>query len=406
MQSKAVPDGHSKDLFAKYQLAALCLQEESQSTGADKQLVTTLSSQLMGSYEQLEQRVNDLASELATVSEQRLAELTEKEILANRLEALIQALPGGVVVLDSSGKIIESNPVAESLLEHNLNHQYWRDVVSRCFMPRQDDGHEVSNHQGQRISIVTRSLDNDGQIILLTDQTPTRRLQAQLSRHERLSALGQVVSTLAHQIRTPLSSAMLYANHLTGSELTAKQQQDFTKKLKRRLEFMERQVSDMLLFVKGEIPLNDEIPLTRFKESLIENIVPQVSLYEGEYDLHVKGDCVLKCNHDALIGAMLNLVTNSLQTVKTPKILFNIEVIDGECIFTLIDNGPGMKSEAINKATELFFTTKEQGTGIGLSVVNHVVQSHGGRLHISNSQAKQPFSGLCVQIHLPTILSE
>jgi len=74
-----------------------------------------------------------------------------------------------------------------------------------CFSPRDDDGHEVSNHQGKRISIATRSLDKDGQIILLTDQTETRQLQANLSRHERLSALGKMVSTLAHQVRTPLS---------------------------------------------------------------------------------------------------------------------------------------------------------------------------------------------------------
>src|SRR5690625_5484430 len=118
-------------------------------------------------------------------------------------------------------------------------------------MPRRDDGHEVSLHDGRRISIATRDLGVDGQIILLTDQTETRRLQHELSRHERLSALGKMMSALAHQIRTPLSAAMLYAGHLCNADLPEQRRQDFAEKISGRLNHTERQVQDMLLFVKG-----------------------------------------------------------------------------------------------------------------------------------------------------------
>ena len=75
---------------------------------------------------------------------------------------------------------------------------------------------------GRRVSISTRSLDQEiGQIILITDQTETRRLQGELSREQRLSALGKTVSALAHQIRTPLSAATLYASHLFEKDLTS-----------------------------------------------------------------------------------------------------------------------------------------------------------------------------------------
>ena len=404
MQQKAVSSSAKDELFAKKQLADMCLADGLNPKDYDGFLAQKLSQQLMGSYEKLEQQVNDLTSELASVSEQRLNELTEKECLANRLETLIQSLPGGVVVIDSSGLIVESNPAAEALLEPELQYKYWREVVTRCFTPRQDDGHEVSNRKGQRISIVTRSLDSDGQIILLTDQTETRRLQAELSRSERLSALGRVVSTLAHQIRTPLSSAMLYADHLYGSSLSHQQRQEFADKLKKRLEFMERQVSDMLLFVKGDIPLNDEITLTELKSSLVENIEPQIVLFGAEYELKIQGDCVIKCNHDALVGAILNLVTNSLQVVQKPELQLCLYQVRDELVMSITDNGPGIQHEFISQAKDLFFTTKEQGTGIGLSVVNHVVDAHGGCFILENSDAPAPFNGLRAEIRLPAIL--
>ncbi|MBX2807715.1 MAG: ATP-binding protein [Cellvibrionaceae bacterium] len=362
-----------------------------------------ISKQLAGSYQQLEQRVADLSAELDTVTEQRLQELTQKEQLAHRLETLLNCLPGGVVVLDKSGKILESNPAAESCLEPQLQGKRWREVVDRCFKPRDDDGHEVSNHQGKRISIITRSLDQQGQIILLTDQTETRQLQAQLSRHARLSALGKVASTLAHQVRTPLSSALLYANHLKSTVLSANQQQTFSQKLIDSLHYMERQVQDMLLFVKGEVPMKDSLTLDDFQQTLASALEGPLSYANNTCCWQVEtGHYLLQCNLDALIGALLNIVNNSLQACKQAEIYITMTVHAANLQITIVDNGPGMRHGDLLKAKELFFTTKSQGTGIGLSVVNHVAQSHGGRFELKNSAT----GGLCAELVLPIIILE
>ncbi len=229
-----------------------------------------LSQQLVDSYQMLENRVAELNQELTSVSDQRVEELAEKEQLANRLENLINFLPGGVVVLDSSGRVTECNPTAIDLLGEPLEGELWRVVIARAFLPRRDDGHEVSLHDGRRISIATRNLGADGQIILLTDQTETRRLQSELSRHERLSALGKMMSALAHQIRTPLSTAMLYAGHLRNPQLQEGRREEFAGKLSNRLNHIERQVQDMLLFVKGELPLNDYVTVAELEQALAE----------------------------------------------------------------------------------------------------------------------------------------
>ena len=97
-------------------------------------------------------------------------------------------------------------------------------------------------------------LENEpGQLIVITDLTETRQLQARVSHMQRLSSLGKMVASLAHQIRTPLSAAMLYASNLTRKGLGQEAQTQFANKLTDRLKELESQVNDMLLFAKQTV---------------------------------------------------------------------------------------------------------------------------------------------------------
>jgi two-component system, sensor histidine kinase FlrB len=366
------------------------------------EMFNDLSIQLSESYAILENKVSDLTSELNTVSQQRIQELQDKEQLANRLEHLINFLPGGVVVLDHRGFIVESNPTAEEMLASGLKQQLWRDVITRCFSPKSDDGHEVSNHQGKRINIVTRSLGKDGQIILLTDLTETRRLQSQLSRHERLTALGKMVSTLAHQVRTPLSAAMLYGSHLLNTDLSICQQQQFTQKLMNRLHEMERQVRNMLIFVKSDILLNDRITVANLQQQLAETMEMLLQQHNIRCIWHIDNDdTFFQCNKDALIGALLNLVNNSVQAMDDGgDLIITITVKESTLLQIFIqDTGVGISEEIKNHIHELFYTSKPQGTGIGLSVVNSVAKSHGGKFVLTSN----PDNGMTALVELPTV---
>lgn len=362
-----------------------------------------LSQQLVGSYQMLEQRVAQLNTELTQVRDQRVEELAEKEQLANRLENLINFLPGGVVVLDSRGQITDCNPAALELLGEPLTGQPWRHIISRAFMPRKDDGHEVSLHDGRRISIATRNLGGDGQIILLTDQTETRRLQTELSRHERLSALGKMMSALAHQIRTPLSTAMLYAGHLRNPSLQEGRREEFAGKLSNRLNHIERQVQDMLLFVKGELPLNDYATVDELHRGLSEAMEVPLSTSGSRCDWF--NDCAhvpLRCNREALIGALLNLANNSIQAVGKNarlQVAFTHQTLKGQewLSISLTDNGPGIDRDLLPRVRELFVTTKSQGTGLGLAVVQAVARAHGGAFDLQS----QPGQGARATLLLP-----
>jgi len=147
------------------------------------------SQQLSQSFQLLEGKVERLVKELGEVSAQKDQELVSKNKIASRMRALLDFLPGGVIVMDARGYIVQTNPAAREMLQHELDGHRWRDLVSSCFAPKSDDGLEISTLDDRRISLATASLGEDGQIILLTDQTDNRRLQELASRQEKLSAI-------------------------------------------------------------------------------------------------------------------------------------------------------------------------------------------------------------------------
>ncbi|QKE63062.1 ATP-binding protein [Aquipseudomonas campi] len=364
------------------------------------ELFNQMSTQLTASYSMLEARVTELKGQLALVSAQRMQELAEKERLAHRLQSLLDLLPGGVIVIDGQGVVREANPVARTLLVKPLVGMLWREVISRSFAPREDDGHEISLKDGRRLSIATRSLHGEpGQLVLLTDLTETRRLQDQLSRHERLSALGRMVASLAHQIRTPLSAALLYASHLTEQALSLEQQQRFAGRLKERLHELEHQVRDMLVFARGELPLPNRIAPSVFFDALRAAAEVHVQ------DMSVRWQCdaragELLCNRDTLVGTVLNLIQNSIQAAgREARLKIHLYARGNTLRLCVSDNGEGIDPTTLARLGEPFFTTKTTGTGLGLAVVQAVARAHQGELQLRSRVGR----GTCATLVLPLL---
>mgnify|MGYP006259235787 CR=1 FL=1 len=294
-------------------------------------------------------------------------------------------------MLDRWGVISQANPAATEMLGKALEGQKWLDVVKASFAPRSDDGHEISLKDGRRLSLATRSLEAEtGQIILLTDQTETRRLQQQVSRNERLSAMGKMVSAMAHQIRTPLSAALLYASHLAERELPPDQTKRFSEKIVARLNNLEQQVRDMLIFAKGDVKLTDSVLV----KDLIADVKQAVELLiEGsQVELQVddrQAGAQVVCNRQTLVGALANIVHNAVQASEAgDKIVLYSHANNREVVIGVKDCGKGIPLEVLSRLrdNEAFVTTKAQGTGLGLAVVRAVAQAHQGKLTIQSTQ--------------------
>lgn len=328
-------------------------------------------------------------------------ELTSLRLQASRLEHLLQVMPAGVIVLDGKGIVRQANDQAKALLGEPLEEEVWRSIIRRSFKPRADDGHEVSLADGRRVKLSITPLENEpGQLIVITDLTETRELQARVSHMQRLSSLGKMVASLAHQIRTPLSAAVLYASNLKRKNLPESASQQFAHKLTDRLKDLESQVNDMLLFAKsGEQQVVSQISLSELFNAIEPSATAMAT--QEQQALSFKGfdtPLTLTGNLTALQGAILNLIHNASQvTPKGFEIIVQANQINDALVIEVIDRGEGVPNAIKSKIFEPFFTTKTHGTGLGLAVVKSVVNAHDGSIHISDAEN----GGACFSISLP-----
>lgn len=373
------------------------------------ELFNEMSQQLTESYTKLEHQVQTLSGELAEVSAARMEELKEKERLADRLHSLLQLLPGGVVVLDGQGRVQECNRAALAIFDvKDLRQKLWREVIKEHFSPKEDDGHEVSLKTGKRLSIQTSGLENEpGQIVLMTDQTETRDLQDKLAHHQRLMAMGKMVASLAHQVRTPLSGAMLYAEHLSNEDLESDTRFNFSKKLMRQLKSIEAQVRDMMIFARGSAPLNQQLNGHQLQDLLNDSIQMLSKQYPNAL-LNIEAediDQVIQCHTESLIGAVQNLISNGVEAAenqaKKAHVTIDLKSEEQGLVISVCDNGPGLSEEDKQKMSEPFYTTKSNGTGLGIPVVTAVIRAHHGSLQFFN----QSQGGACFQVHIPFVVT-
>lgn len=366
-----------------------------------------LSQSFIDSYEDLEGHVESLNQQLRREIDkknQALQEtqqlLNEKALISKHLQNLLALMPAGVVVIDAQGKVRECNAKAINFLGEPLNDQPWIEVIRRAFQPQDDDGHQVSLKDGRKIHIETRALDTEpGQLLLLTDLTKTRELQQEQSQKQKLASMGQMIASLAHQIRTPLSAAILYGSHLKENQIDDQLQEKFSGLLMERLSFIERQVNDMLNFIKGERKNKRQVLVNDFFDSLwcASQVFPNYVSFS--FSQKQNSENFLMADQDALCAGILNLITNACEAVQdqqNPQVKISF-MIDGNLTIAVSDNGVGIDSENIKKIFEPFYTSKKQGNGLGLAILHGLIIEHDGKIQVESKTG----DGSCFTISLP-----
>lgn len=379
-------------------------QARSQALESAFQTFNEVSAQLAVSYQDLQQRVERLNEELAESRSERMRQLAEKEKLAERLTKLLETLPAGVVLLDGERRLHELNPVARDLLGLASIGESWASVEARIFAGGSNDAVERTLLDGRVIIITERALDQaPGSILVLQDVTEARYLQERLERQERLSEMGEMAAKLAHQVRTPLSSALLYVGHLSRDDLSHAQRQKFATRLRDRLQHMERQVNDILAFSRGNSIQPTTLNISALLADSIRLMQPLVDARCGRVSLSDRsgGDVAILGNPDALQGAFTNLIGNALDH-GGDGVRLRIELSrcdEGSVNLRFCDDGPGVPADLRKQVFDPFFTTRSDGTGLGLAVVQSVILGHHGQVELTESDA----DGACFSIELPVV---
>tara|TARA_R110002096_G_scaffold130643_5_gene279950 strand:- start:43321 stop:44112 length:792 start_codon:yes stop_codon:yes gene_type:complete len=227
---------------------------------------------------------------------------------------------------------------------------------------------------------------------LLEDAFPTSRQSNSRLQHraERLSAIGAMTAEFAHQVRTPLASAMLYTSQL---DISDPRQARVVNKIQAGLAELKRMASDMLGFAAGaraeQEPVNVQALFNDVCDCMDAQLKPTSNLRASVTDSNL----TVAANKDAVKGALLNLVINADQASSSGvNILLHGHQFGSTIHLCVTDDGPGIPGDVQPRLFDAFFTTRPQGTGLGLSVVQAVAAAHGGKVSVNSSSLGSSFT--------------
>lgn len=371
-----------------------------------------VSHELTQAYEGLQARVESLTAELAVANGELRRQYQEKEALSERLTLLLNALPAGVVVLDSAARVSEANPVATALLGQRIVGSDWPALAQDRLLA--SDAPDEWQLDSRRVSIAESPLDSaGGRLLLIHDITVAHQLKADVERNQRLAAMGEMAASLAHQLRTPLATALLYSANLAQPELSAAARSRFAGKATEQLKRLERLIQDVLLFARGESIGRDFIAVDSLIAEVAQTMQPLCR--QKGVSFRVLGDladAVITGSRKALTGALLNLLENALQACEgrqPDRAAITLEVArsgERQLRISVRDTGGGIAPDALGKIFEPFFTTRGQGTGLGLAIALGVARAHGGSIEVSSQPGAGsefllllPCAGAASQVH-------
>ncbi len=322
-------------------------------------------------------------------------------------ETAFNALNEGIAVLDAEGRIVRGNGALARLLglagPTLIGQPFWSSVVGDA---EGEDEMVGAARRGERPpSLTVRSTilrrilrltaaplgEVAGQgavVILVEDVTEQRSLEAQLIQSEKLAAVGQLVSGVAHELNNPLTSIAGLSEFLQERAGIPAAEREHLRVIHEQADRAGRIVRNLLTFVRQGTPGNATLDLNDIVEHTALLVAYELRLRGITLTEERSGPLPIRGNRDELQQVLLNLVTNAGHAVRDlpeeqPRIItITTERQNGRAAIRVRDTGAGVPAAMVPQLFTPFFTTKEpgKGTGLGLSLSYRIVEAHGGIL--------------------------
>lgn len=342
----------------------------------------SLSVRLEEAYGDLECQVASLDEELRVARHEREIQRAEKEQIAARMAGLMEELPVGVVLIGAAGTVEEANPAARDMLAGLDKGGHWETTIRNNLVGSGSAGDMVLERR-RRITLTRRELGGGTCVVVLTEVTQLHELQERVVRKERLSEMGEMAARLAHQVRTPVATAMLHASSI--ARMDDPKAQRGAGKILDRLRELEVMVNDMLMFARGDVGELVRASAAELLAQVLETVDPRMLHALSATSIAATDDARVFVNRDLLVGALVNLISNAVQSGADHVALSARSSSEGFLELGVADDGPGVPEEITARVFEPFFTTRAGGTGLGLAVVRTVAETFGGSVHLEGN---------------------
>ncbi len=293
---------------------------------------------------------------------------------------LLELLPVGAIELNEQGTITHQNAAAMHIIGHNWTGQSWQ----ACYAQLSALIAANSTHPAQQLDIQIHPQPNSTGKIVFIQNVNTKHLQkSHIEKREKTAKIEQMTASLAHQLRTPLSSAMLYVGHLAKPSLTPADRIRLTQKIQERLHHLEKVIHNTLRSTQGQTIQNKLVSINSLLFDAAQTLHAQILKKNQTIDIKIlTPDRQLYANQQALIGALISLLENAADASPPEQIItLHAETTHTHCKIHVDNIGQAIDPALSTQIFEPFFTTRPQGTGLGLSIAQQVAEEMGGHLH-------------------------
>jgi PAS domain S-box-containing protein len=330
--------------------------------------------------------------------------------LRSNVEQLLERLEEAVLLFDNSGRLMMAGETAERMLGKSREQLIGRSL-EELFPISTVLGNVIVNAVRMRESVHnlavtippeaggamrllvtveilrrTSSQENIGTLITLRDVESRRQLEVQLGISSRLAAISRLTSGVAHEIKNPLNAMALHLEVLKSKLDVQEPELDV---IAREIKRLDNVVKTFLNFNKPVVLQARPIDLNRVVEQVLALVLVDAQARNIEMEKALNGKLWINGDPDLLQQAILNVVNNGIEAMKDGgQLAVHTEWSGDECRLTIRDAGPGIAPEIQDRIFNLYFTTKQQGTGIGLATTFRVVQLHSGTIDFVSEQGK------------------
>jgi len=341
-------------------------------------------------------------------------------------EEVTRNMPAGLLVVNATGIISSANPAAEQTLgirllgfrrysealgESSALTKHLADCLETGKIFRREQVEHTApdgetRQLGVTISPIRRGTEKiSGAICLLTDLTELAALQQQVQLKENLAALGELSAGIAHEFKNALATISGYAQMIRAEAATG-EAPDYAERILEQTQNITHVVTEFLKYARPLDISNEPVSL----QAVVERVVSEVAEASPQIRIRHEGPLGSVAGDEGLLRqALLNLARNAAEAcvgaTNGGRVLLRGEIARGEDNgfqrVTIFDNGPGIPPAAMAKLFRPFFTTKDNGTGLGLAVVQKIIVQHGGQVEARN----RPEGGAAFIVTLPVCRS-